>query len=138
MPVTLTPDLVDQLRAVNRDANATIQYRPNLPYACVPPGHAAIGDCKTFADSKGNTLVDLGWPRDSLSLGQCFAPTAVQGLPVEWQVNHCVLLVDTDQGVYVLSNGIDEPTPIDALPWTNWCRLGADGSRTEIAFEGEA
>lgn len=66
-------------------------------------GHDMRGNCTTYAVTKMDELLKLGWPRDHMWLMQCAVGKALTP-------NHVVLLVrydgGYDSGYYVLSNGM--------------------------------
>ncbi len=53
------------------------------------------GDCEDFALQFRQDLEALGWPEDCMGRATCFT---------EDNEFHCVLLVNTDKGTYVLDN----------------------------------
>jgi predicted transglutaminase-like cysteine proteinase len=103
----LDKELAAQLRKANSRVNHNPHYRVELaPYskaefwrAALPQGNAQ-GECEDYALAKQKELLQLGWPPACLRLAVCAA---------EGQAAHCVLTVDTAQGVYVLSNYWPDP-----------------------------
>ena len=102
--ITLTPQLKEQLRKVQKDANNAMDYQTDLDqfkvreYWTLPTeiGTKLQGDCEDFALLKMKRLVDLGWPREELKLTTCWIE------PANPQSYHCVLTVDTNEGTYNL------------------------------------
>ena len=58
-----------------------------------------FGDCEDYAPLKRKMLIDAGFDRDKIHLCTCFVGGA----------GHCVLLVETDRGNYILDNNQSEP-----------------------------
>lgn len=124
MSATLTPALTAVLRQVNRQDNNRISFQENVHFQRIPPGQLGIGDCKTYADTKASDLTAAGFPEDSLYMAECWVPPPAATSPDDR--NHAWLEVDTDQGTYCLSNGFDEPLPLqqlDDMGWVNKIRF---------------
>lgn len=138
-----------QLRAVNRDINRSI--RPSTDRALygmeefwqrplLTSGAGARGDCEDYALEKRARLIALGWPADSLALAVAVAPRI--GL-------HAVLLVQTDEGDFVLDNLHDEPRALSSLDYvwlsrqtgadlTNWAVAQVSGMPTRQFVDASA
>ncbi len=84
----------------------------DYPYQCT-------GDCEDFALEKRRRLVEAGFP--SASLTMAIAYHTDQLFP------HAVLLIESDQGTWVLDN-VDDPIRCwDAVPYTFTSRERPDG-----------
>lgn len=138
-----------QLRAVNRDINRSI--RPSTDRALygmeefwqrplLTSGAGARGDCEDYALEKRARLISLGWPVESLALAVAVAPRI--GL-------HAVLLVQTDEGDFVLDNLHDEPRALSSLDYvwlsrqtgadlTNWATAEVSGVPTRQFIDASA
>ena len=77
------------------------------------------GDCEDFVLEKRERLVELGFPRASLTIA--FAFHEVQFFP------HAVLLVETSAGTWVLDNLYDEVLCWDGVPYRYTRREQPDG-----------
>ncbi|THD42073.1 MAG: hypothetical protein E7774_16685 [Bradyrhizobium sp.] len=98
--VTLTSAMMDELKSVNSAVNATITPAYRDTWA---PGEPA-GDCKDFAMTKRQRLIDSGWP--SSALPAAIVVTAAGEL-------HLVLIARTSEGDFVLDNLTSQ-----IVPWT--------------------
>ena len=111
---------MEQLSAVNASVNAII--RPAYSDAWTPEEPA--GDCKDYAMTKRQRLVDSGWPTSAL-------PTAI--VRTSRGEEHLVLVARTSRGDFVLDNLDDQiapwkrtsyswekiQSPTDGLSWRN-------------------
>lgn len=136
--IELTDERWRQLRAVNRDINRSIRASTDRALYGVEEfwqrplltaGAGARGDCEDYALEKRARLIALGWPAESLALAVAVAPRI--GL-------HAVLLVQTDEGDFVLDNLYDQPRPLASLDYvwlsrqtgaglTNWAAAQVSG-----------
>jgi predicted transglutaminase-like cysteine proteinase len=105
------------LREVNYAVNRDIRYRSDAEvhgraefWTVAAPG--ASGDCEDFALTKLQRLLDRGFPRDALRLA--IVHRARDG------IQHAVLTVKTDRGVYVLDSSYDRIMPWARLPYKHW------------------
>jgi predicted transglutaminase-like cysteine proteinase len=89
--VRLNRKMLDQLASVNLDVNAAIRpvYRDGWL-----PGRDA-GDCKDYALTKRQRLIDVGWPSSAL-------PVAIVRTFLGEQ--HLVLVARTSDGDFILDN----------------------------------
>lgn len=99
--VTLTSATMGQLASVNADVNATI--RPAYREGWMP--ERTVGDCKDFALTKRQRLIDSGWPSSALPLA------IVRTLSGE---QHLILVARTSEGDFVLDNLAQQ-----VVPWTS-------------------
>lgn len=121
----MTPELWSQLSRVNDKVNRSIAQRTDLQaYGVVDlwttpiAGGQRVGDCEDYVLEKRRALIASGLPESALSIA--VATTS-------WGERHAVLLVETDQGAYVL----DSLTPW-ILPWRKanlvWHERQVDGA----------
>lgn len=88
---SLGHDEWEELNRVNSLVNKKIRYRPDTGDSWdISPKE---GDCDDYAVTKLNRLYTRGWPREHLRLALCNVESS-----------HLVLIVDTDEGAYVLDN----------------------------------
>jgi predicted transglutaminase-like cysteine proteinase len=99
--VALTSVVMDQLKSVNVIVNAAI--RPSHRDAWTPG--EAVGDCKDFAMTKRQRLIDNGWPTSAL-------PTAI--VRTSSGELHLVLVARTSEGDFVLDN-----LTAKIVPWSS-------------------
>jgi len=90
-----------QLAAVNDDVNASIH--PNYSDDWTPG--RSVGDCKDFAMTKRQRLIQAGWPSSAV-------PTAI--VRTQTGEKHLILVARTSAGDYVLDNLNPR-----VAPWTN-------------------
>jgi predicted transglutaminase-like cysteine proteinase len=99
--VALTSTVMDQLKSVNVIVNATIL--PSHRDAWTPG--EAVGDCKDFAMTKRQRLIESGWPTSAL-------PTAI--VRTSSGELHLVLVARTSEGDFVLDN-----LTAKIVPWSS-------------------
>jgi predicted transglutaminase-like cysteine proteinase len=96
--VELTSAMRDRLESVNASVNTTIhpahseEWTPGLP----------VGDCKDFAMTKRQRLIDAGWPTSALPVAIVRTHSGEQ---------HLILVARTTRGDYVLDNLTDGIVP---------------------------
>lgn len=122
--ITLTDELFNQLREVNRDVNADVRYKTDAEqyrkaeYWAYPEN--MYGDCEDYALEKIKRLVALGWSRNELKLTTCWI---IKGRNDSY---HAVLTVDTDKGTFVLDNNFPRVMPIDQVDY-DWHKREVPG-----------
>lgn len=94
----------------------------NIPEFWIEAGK--FGDCEDYALLKRNLLLKANWPKDKLFLTCCWDET---------NSYHCVLMVDTDKGVFILDNRYPWPTMPTQLPYT-WDKCEKEGLWCELSF----
>jgi predicted transglutaminase-like cysteine proteinase len=99
--IALTSDAMGQLKTVNASVNAEIS--PSYRDAWTPG--EPVGDCKDYAMTKRQRLINSGWPTSAL-------PTAI--VRTARGEEHLVLVARTSQGDFVLDNLTDQ-----IAPWTS-------------------
>ncbi len=107
MRATLTSEKALELFEANDEVNNNMSYVTDLEqYGKLEewvhiPGQK--GDCEDFARAKELKLRSLGWDSNCMGRATCWP---------EWSDQyHCVLLVNTDRGTYVLDMNSDP------MPW---------------------
>lgn len=106
-PMALTPERRAELDRVQADINWQIKPREDPTHAW----HYAedgYGDCNTYALTKRQALIALGWPEDTLLLAAAYD---------ELGEGHLVLVARTNQGDFVLDNRLPPVVAWDALPY---------------------
>jgi predicted transglutaminase-like cysteine proteinase len=116
-PVALTADRRAQLDRVQAEINRQIKPRED-------PSHAweyasdGYGDCNTYALTKRQALLALGWPEDALLLAAAYD---------ELGEGHLVLVVRTSDGDFVLDNRLPPVVAWSALPY-HWIAMQSQKS----------
>lgn len=82
-----------------------------------------FGDCEDYALLKRKMLIDAGFDRDKIHLCTCFVDGA----------GHCVLLVETDHGNYILDNNQPEPVEPSFLSY-KWDKIQRGSKWYELSF----
>lgn len=113
---------------INAQVNASVTYKTDLAQFEVPEfwqEAGKFGDCEDYALLKRALLLEQGWSSDKLNLCCCWVETGGY---------HCVLLVDTDKGFYILDNRYDWPMTPKSLPYKWDKALQEDGKWYELSF----
>lgn len=105
-PIELTAQRLEQMEQVNSVVNATIEPRLDVGGDVWRLG-ALYGDCEEYVLAKREMLMRLGWPRSSLRI------TVVH----DGVGYHAVLVVETDQGAFVLDNLVGHITRVADSPY---------------------
>lgn len=111
---------------INRDVNASVKYKTDLGQYGVPEFWTVagkFGDCEDYALLKRKMLIDAGFDRDKIHLCTCFVDGA----------GHCVLLVETDRGNYILDNNQSEPVQPNFLSY-KWDKIQKGDKWYELSF----
>lgn len=108
-PLKLSSARAALLMKVNKDTNARVRYRRD-PGRDVWQIGGREGDCEDIAIRKLAVLTQThGLPRSALTLSAC---------RLDGGLGHAVLLVHSDQGVYVMDNLTPRVAPWKALPYS--------------------
>lgn len=96
---------------INTEVNASVSYMTDAqqyarPEFWEPAGK--YGDCEDFALAKRGKLLSQGFDESALHLALCWVETGEY---------HCVLLAETDQGLFALDNRYPNPMPPKDLPY---------------------
>ncbi|PSO17614.1 transglutaminase-like cysteine peptidase [Bradyrhizobium sp. MOS002] len=102
-----------EIERINHEINSSIIPRADPPDE--PPWNdaATAGDCEDYAMTKRSRLLDLGYPSSALLLAVLSIPT---------QELHAVLIVESDQGDFVLDNLEDQIVRWEKLPY-RWIKI---------------
>jgi len=112
---------------INTEVNTSVTYKSDLEqYGEREYWSEAgrFGDCEDYALLKKRKLIEQGFDKSGLHLACCWVET--------WEY-HCVLLVETDKGVFVLDNRHAWPKVPGDLPY-KWHKAWQDGVWREISF----
>jgi predicted transglutaminase-like cysteine proteinase len=113
---------------INSQVNASVTYKTDVEQYSTPEfwkEAGKFGDCEDYALLKRAYLLEQGWSADKLNLCCCWCETGEY---------HCVLLVDTDKGFYVLDNRYTWPMTPKSLPYKWDKALREDGKWYEVSF----
>ena len=123
---TLMTNSYDLAESVHRKVNSDTTYRTDLGQYGIPEFWAVagkFGDCEDYALLKRKMLIDAGFDRDKIHLCTCFVGDA----------GHCVLLVETDRGNYILDNNQSEPVQPNFLSY-KWDKIQKGDKWYELSF----
>lgn len=110
---------------IHQKVNSDTEYRTDLVQYGVPEfwvQAGKYGDCEDYALAKRHALVRLGWSLDDVNLIACVTETGE---------GHCVLLVKTDNGNYILDNRYEWPMLPNSLPY-KWDSILCNGVWREL------
>ena len=114
---------------INNTVNTSVTYKTDLEQYNKPEfwinDAGRYGDCEDYALLKRAYLLEQGWDADKIHLACCWT---------ELSEYHCVLLVDTDNGWYVLDNRHSSLMMPSALGYTWDKALRGDGKWYAISF----
>ena len=116
----------DLAESVHRKVNSDTTYRTDLGQYGIPEFWTVagkFGDCEDYALLKRKMLIDAGFDRDKIHLCTCFVGDA----------GHCVLLVETDRGNYILDNNQSEPVQPNFLSY-KWDKIQRGDKWYELSF----
>jgi len=95
---------------INSDVNASVQYKTDLEQYCKPEfwkEAGAFGDCEDYALLKSALLKEQGFDESCIHIATCWIN--VKAI----DTGHCVLIVETDKGQFVLDNNLKDPVPLN-------------------------
>lgn len=111
---------------VHNKVNSETIYRSDWLQYGVPEfweSAGKFGDCEDYALLKRKMLIDAGFDRDKIHLCTCFVDGA----------GHCVLLVETDRGNYILDNNQSEPVQPNFLSY-KWDKIQKGEKWYDLSF----
>jgi len=95
---------------INREVNASVSYKTDLAqygkpeHWCLP---TAFGDCEDYALLKREQLIQQGFDEDKIHIATCWINYIAD------DTGHCVLIVETDKGQFILDNNLKDPVPLN-------------------------
>lgn len=114
--------------SINSDVNNRISYKSDLDLFGTSEWWVeakGYGDCEDYALLKRYLLLNSDWNLSDVCITCCWCETGDY---------HCVLLVNTDKGWYILDNRHTFPMPPKSLPY-KWDKvLREDGKWYELSF----
>ena len=95
---------------VNFKVNNSLTYKTDLAqygtpeHWCLPDN---FGDCEDYALLKREQLIQQGFDAEKIHLATCWIN--VKAI----DTGHCVLIVETDKGQFILDNNLKDPVPLN-------------------------
>ena len=95
---------------INSQVNASVTYKTDLeqyetPEIWVEAG--TFGDCEDYALLKRALLKEQGFDAEKIHLATCWINVKAD------DTGHCVLIVETDNGQFILDNNLKDPVPLN-------------------------
>lgn len=112
---------------VNSDINSCTSYTSDLQQFGIPEfwtESGKFGDCEDYALRKRHVLLSQNWPIDKINLCCGWVETGEY---------HCVLLVETGKGFFILDNRYNWPMTPKSLPY-KWDKIERGGKWFELSF----
>ena len=95
---------------INRDVNASVTYKTDLEQYAKPEfwtEAGKFGDCEDYALLKRELLRQQGFDAAKIHIATCWIN--VKAI----DTGHCVLIVETDKGQFILDNNLKDPVPLN-------------------------
>jgi len=95
---------------INREVNASVSYKTDLEQYSTPEfwkEAGAFGDCEDYALLKRALLKEQGFDELCIHIATCWINVKAIN------TGHCVLIVETDKGQFVLDNNLKDPVPLN-------------------------
>jgi len=95
---------------INSDVNASVTYKTDLEQYSTPEfwkEAGAFGDCEDYALLKRALLKEQGFDEDKIHIATCWINVKAD------DTGHCVLIVETDKGQFILDNNLKDPVPLN-------------------------
>ena len=95
---------------INREVNASVTYKTDLEQYDTPEfwkEASAFGDCEDYALLKRALLKEQGFDEDKIHIATCWINYIAD------DTGHCVLIVETDKGQFILDNNLKDPVPLN-------------------------
>ena len=95
---------------INREVNASVEYKTDLAQYGTPEHWVeagTFGDCEDYALLKRALLKEQGFDEDKIHIATCW----INAVAID--TGHCVLIVETDKGQFILDNNLKDPVPLN-------------------------
>ena len=96
---------------INSDVNASVTYKTDLQQYDKPEywceAKSGFDDCDGYALLKRELLKEQGFDAEKIHLATCWINVKAD------DTGHCVLIVETDKGQFVLDNNLKDPVPLN-------------------------
>lgn len=98
-------------KRVNRDVNARVTYKSDSQQFGVPEfwceAKNGFDDCDGYVLSKRALLKKQGFDESCIHIATCWINAIAK------DTGHCVLIVETEKGQFVLDNNLKDPVPLN-------------------------
>ena len=95
---------------INSQVNASVTYKTDLAQFEVPEfwqEAGKFGDCEDYALLKRALLKEQGFDAEKIHLATCWINVKAD------DTGHCVLIVETDKGQFILDNNLKDPVSLN-------------------------
>ena len=95
---------------INSQVNASVTYKTDLEQYSRPEFWVeanTFGDCEDYALLKRALLKEQGFDAAKIHIATCWIN--VKAI----DTGHCVLIVETDKGQFILDNNLKDPVPLN-------------------------
>ncbi len=96
---------------INSDVNASVSYMSDSEQFGVPEwwseARSGFDDCDGYALLKRALLKEQGFDAEKIHLATCWINV------VAIDTGHCVLIVETDKGQFILDNNLKDPVSLN-------------------------
>ena len=95
---------------INSQVNASVTYKTDLAQFEVPEfwqEAGKFGDCEDYALLKRALLKEQGFDAEKIHLATCWINVKADN------TGHCVLIVETDKGQFILDNNLKDPVSLN-------------------------
>ena len=99
------------VESINRKVNASVSYMSDSEQFGVPEcwseARSGFDDCDGYALLKRAMLKEQGFDEDKIHIATCWINVKAD------DTGHCVLIVETDKGQFVLDNNLKDPVSLN-------------------------
>ena len=99
------------VESINRKVNASVSYMSDSEQFGVPEwwseARSGFDDCDGYALLKRAMLKEQGFDEDKIHIATCWINVKAD------DTGHCVLIVETEKGQFVLDNNLKDPVPLN-------------------------
>ena len=95
---------------INSQVNASVKYKTDLEQYDKPEFWVeanTFGDCEDYALLKRAYLLEQGFDADKIHLATCWINVVAD------DTGHCVLIVETNEGQFILDNNLKDLVPLN-------------------------
>ena len=96
---------------INRKVNESVSYMSDSEQFGVPEwwseARSGFDDCDGYALLKRELLKEQGFDAEKIHLATCWINVKAD------DTGHCVLIVETDKGQFILDNNLKDPVPLN-------------------------
>jgi len=99
------------VESINRKVNASVSYMSDSEQFGVPEwwseARSGFDDCDGYALLKRALLKEQGFDAEKIHIATCWINVKAD------DTGHCVLIVETDNGQFILDNNLKDPVPLN-------------------------